>query len=278
MTLAFTIPCADAEYINGDLRIPKQNNVPLIFILHGFKGFKDWAFFPYVAEELTKAGAITVCANTSHNGHKPGSDIVDYPDKFAQNTIGRELSDTTLLIKSFIEKSPHVFPEQWSDKWNGSIYILGHSRGGAIAILSAESIPAISKVALWNSIANVDRYTPRQKEQWHKNDMFVVENSRTGQELCMNVDYLIDLELHAEQYSLERALSEMQQNIIIVHGEQDMTVNVRDAQKLAQFAGNKAHIKFIPNTGHTFGAVHPMVDIPAGLIQALKSTKEFFFQ
>lgn len=273
---SFSIICDDNEAIHGDIRFRQDGSFPIICILHGFKGFKDWAFFPHIATELTKQGAITFCANTSLNGHAPGSDIVDYPDSFARNTISREISDLSRMISLILSCDDSVFAQDWKQCWNGELYILGHSRGGGIAILLSSLFPEIKKVALWNSIAAFDRYTSRQKEQWLKNGKFVVENSRTGQALAMNVSYLQDILLHAELYSLERAMHDSQARFLIVHAEQDMTVPLRDGQLLAEYASNKAMLHIIPQTGHTFGTVHPMHEIPVGLHQALQATKEFF--
>ena len=41
---------------------------PCIVICHGFKGFKNWAFFPLLAESLAYAGYIAITFNFSRNG------------------------------------------------------------------------------------------------------------------------------------------------------------------------------------------------------------------
>ena len=44
---SFALINNDNEYLRGDLRYREDaRNVPTIIICHGFKGFKDWGFFP----------------------------------------------------------------------------------------------------------------------------------------------------------------------------------------------------------------------------------------
>ena len=38
---------------------------------HGFKGFKDWGFFPHLADRLARAGLVAVSFNFSGSGVGP---------------------------------------------------------------------------------------------------------------------------------------------------------------------------------------------------------------
>lgn len=80
--------------IRGDIRLPKpQLPAPVLFICHGFKGFKDWGFFPVLAEKLAEAGFVTVTFNFSMNGI--GEDLENFTEleKFSLNTFSREQED-----------------------------------------------------------------------------------------------------------------------------------------------------------------------------------------
>ena len=41
---------------------------PAVVIVHGFKGFKDWGFFPLVAQRLAAAGHAAVSFNFTGSG------------------------------------------------------------------------------------------------------------------------------------------------------------------------------------------------------------------
>ena len=67
------------------------------------------------------------------------------------------------------------------------IFLLGHSRGGAIAILSADRITEIKKIA---TLAAVDNLVKRLSntmslEEWKLKGLRYIENSRTKQQMPM---------------------------------------------------------------------------------------------
>ena len=84
----FTREPRPGDVIRGDLRIP-EGPPPrsAVVVVHGFKGFKDWGFFPYTCERLAAAGHSVVSFNMSHNG--VGSDLQSFTDleRFGSNTL-----------------------------------------------------------------------------------------------------------------------------------------------------------------------------------------------
>ena len=49
---AFEVPGPEGGTLRGDVRQPRGATGSAIVVCHGFKGFKDWGFFPYLAERL----------------------------------------------------------------------------------------------------------------------------------------------------------------------------------------------------------------------------------
>ncbi len=66
---------------------------PAVVICHGFKGFMEWAFFPYLATLLAERGFVSVRVNLSGSGLLPGEDRVSDPAAFRRNTHSREVAD-----------------------------------------------------------------------------------------------------------------------------------------------------------------------------------------
>ncbi|MBK9249589.1 MAG: alpha/beta hydrolase [Ignavibacteria bacterium] len=266
-----SIESVSGKPITADIRYTDSSvPQPVVLVFHGFKGFKDWGFFPFVCSEFARRGSICVCMNFSLNGYAQDSDKVNYPDDFARNTISLEIEEARLTLRKIIDSFSAEFPQ-----WNGEIYLLGHSRGGGIALLTGvlES-NTVSKVVVWNSIGTFERFSERQKRLWRETGTFEVENSRTHQTLGMNVEFLNDIELHSKEFLLDSAAKSLGAKLLIIHGEQDMTVPVREAKKLAEI--NKAiSVQLIANTGHTFGAVHPF-ELPTTALQsAIEHTSRF---
>ncbi|HEX9709632.1 MAG TPA: alpha/beta hydrolase, partial [Candidatus Thermoplasmatota archaeon] len=62
-----------------------------VVVVHGFKGFKDWGFFPHVARRLAAAGHAAVVFNFSGAGVGRDTEHFADLDGFARNTLSREL-------------------------------------------------------------------------------------------------------------------------------------------------------------------------------------------
>ncbi len=65
----FTLESRRAEPIHGDVRLPEGPGPhPVVVCCHGFKGFKDWGFHPWLGATLAEAGLAAVHFNFSRNG------------------------------------------------------------------------------------------------------------------------------------------------------------------------------------------------------------------
>jgi len=266
------------EYIAGDIYFPIQTNrkIPVVFISHGFKGWKDWGFFPYVSERIAKAGAIAVCFNYSLSDIKEGSDLVSDIDKFANNTISQELEDLNILINSFNDLTIPEF--QGLEKyWNNDIYLLGHSMGGGISLITAKTNLSVKKVALWSSVAKFDRYTERQKDIWKKKGLIEFANRKTNQMLRMNHSYLEDVNNNQDLFNLPNTIAGLNTPVLLIHGRQDVTVPLKEAEMLIKADRNNIiTTEIIEKTGHTYGIEHPFQGTTPALEKAINKTIEFF--
>lgn len=232
--------------------IENIETAPCVIASHGFKGFKDWGFWPYAAERIADKGFCVITFNFSHNG--VGESLLEFTelDKFALNTMSLEVSELNEITNAY--KSG-----QFGRTKNSKIALLGHSRGGGVSIITAGMRDDIDALILWASVSKIDRYTARQKEQWRNKGFTEITNSRTGQVMRLDVKILDDIEEHKSgRLSIKQALEKLQSRILIVHGDQDMTVPYEEALEIYQWAGDKkAELCRIESTGHTFHAVHP---------------------
>ena len=246
-------------------------NSPCIILVHGFKGFKDWGFWPLFAEYLSKNGYFVISFNFSHNGI--GENLLEFTelDKFAENTFSLEISELSELIEAYRNN-------YFGETINKKIGLLGHSRGGAISILTSALDDKISALAVWASVSNLDRYSERQKQKWRKEGVFKVKNMRTKQIMNLNVSLLEDIEKNGSVLlNIEKAISGLNRPLLIAHGDQDLAVPYKEAELLYSWS-DKANSELfsISGTGHTFGMEHP--DIGSNdKFEALKNkTLQFF--
>ena len=269
----FSISLGDGE-LHGDLHYAGHSSCPILLIIHGFRGSKNWGFFPTIAEEFAQNGSIVISWNMSLNGYSKNSQYIDQPDNFARNTITQEMVDTQSIIDSILQDD-RIISGDIRSHWNGDIHVLGHSRGGGIGILISAKNPSIKKLALWNTISRFGRFTERQKKLWSETGTFPIDETEDGKVIAMNYTYISDLEFHSDEYSPLRAITEVSADILIVHAEQDMTVPIREAYAL-QEKSHSAHMHSIPQAGHIFGCTHPFTEMTSSLRDAIDTTTAFF--
>lgn len=52
-TYSCTISNSSGDVIRGNVHLPDNpKGAPVVILCHGFKGFKDWGFFPITADRL----------------------------------------------------------------------------------------------------------------------------------------------------------------------------------------------------------------------------------
>lgn len=244
---------------------------PCLILVHGFKGFKDWGFWPHTAEFFSENGFNVLSFNFSHNGVSDSFTEFDELDKFAQNTISLEIDELNEIVDSVhsgLIKSLNC----------NSIGLIGHSRGGAISILVSEKNKNVNALAVWASVAKLDRYTERQKKEWREKGFIEVLNSRTNQLMRLNVSLLEDIEYNKDtSLNIEKAVKNLSKPFLIVHGEQDLTVPVQEGKLLFEFSNKYlTEIEIISSTGHTFDVVHPFKSSNQKFDRVLSKTLEFF--
>ena len=269
----FSISLGDGV-LHGDLHYAGHTSCPILLIIHGFRGSKNWGFFPTIAEEFAQNGSIVLTWNMSLSGYSDNAQYIDQPENFARNTITQEVVDTQSIIDSILQDD-RIISGDIRSHWNGDIHVLGHSRGGGIGILISAENPSIKKLALWNTISRFGRFTERQKKLWSETGTFPIDETEDGKVIAMNYTYISDLEFHSDEYSPLRAITEVSADILIVHAEQDMTVPIREAYAL-QEKSHSAHMHSIPQAGHIFGCTHPFTEMTSSLRDAIDTTTAFF--
>jgi dipeptidyl aminopeptidase/acylaminoacyl peptidase len=253
------------------LGIENLNSSQCIIYVHGFKGFKDWGFVPYTCEYFAKNGFFVISFNFSHNG--VGEELTEFTEmeKFAENTYSLEITELSEIINAY---SDNFFGKTKNDK----IGLLGHSRGGAISLLTSVNKKEIGAVALWASISKIDRYTERLKKEWEENGYIEVLNTRTNQLMRLNVSLLRDIEKNNnDKLNIEKAARELKRPLFIAQGEEDMTVPFEEAEKLYEWSDKSVTEFFrISGTGHTFGTQHPFTGSNPKFERLLEKTTDFF--
>lgn len=127
----FEIPAGEDAVLRCSHFPAQEAPKSLIVIAHGYKGFKDWGMFPYIATTLSQDHEV-ITFNFSHAGI--GEDLLHFTEleKFARNTFRRELKDIEILL-SYLSQHPKF----------GSLplFLLGHSLEGEFVWSTRLTIP-----------------------------------------------------------------------------------------------------------------------------------------
>jgi pimeloyl-ACP methyl ester carboxylesterase len=264
----FEITGAEGKPITGDYTFKSNTtHVPTIIFIHGFKGFKDWGAHNVMADFFAENGYRYLKFNLSHSGvsKENPNDVTDL-DSFAANTVSKELYDIQKVIEFALEKF-----------LDSPISLIGHSRGGGLAILEAAKDKHIANLITWSSIADFSSlWKKEQEEDWINTGTIYVENARTKEKMPLNKSLLEDLNEHKDEYNILKSAKKVNVPWLIVHGDNDVNVDFSVAQTLAQ-KQLKAQIQKIEGANHVYGASHPYTSsqLPDHLQQVADRTLSF---
>jgi pimeloyl-ACP methyl ester carboxylesterase len=259
--MLFTISSDEGLPIHGNLDLPPHVR-GLVVVVHGFKGFKDWGFFPWLSEYLC-AQRFGVCRfNMSRSGVGEGSEDFDRLDLFADDTYTAQIADLRAVIRHV--QSQHALP----------LFLLGHSRGGGVALLGAREVPLLRGVITWSAISHADRWDPVTKAKWRQEGHMDVVNARTRQIMRMSPRILDDYDANSSKLDILAATQHVGVPLLVIHGGRDESVPVAEAAQIAAAAPDASHL-VIANASHTYNAIHPLVHVPAELALAAAVTARF---
>ncbi len=97
----------------------------LVVLVHGFQGFKDWGFFPWLSEYLCASGCVS-----------------------ARFTVTGETYEAQ--VRNVVAAAGDAV-----SRFRGlPLFLLGHSLGGAISLIAAREIEALAGVITWSAIGD----------------------------------------------------------------------------------------------------------------------------
>ncbi|MEK3721586.1 alpha/beta hydrolase [Paenibacillus sp. FSL H8-0034] len=272
---AFTLEAGQLEtgeklFIRGEVRVvPDQSGPsPVLLICHGFKSFKEWGFFPYIATRFAERGYYVITFNFSCNG----VNVTDFDEleRFAVNTFSREQQDLEVILQALLANKLPLADA--ADK--ESIHLWGHSKGGGTAIIFAAEHPQVKSVLTWNGIGFTDLFDDTFKKQLEEYGIAYVANVRTKQEMPIKAVFYEDLMDNKERFDIVKRLAGLTIPVQQIQGDQDSLRLMEGFQQMR--AGDDKHsVVTIAGGNHTFGAVHPFKGTTPQLEQAIQASLQF---
>jgi pimeloyl-ACP methyl ester carboxylesterase len=266
--LATRVPCADGLSMGLDLYAPEGESPPLpvTVVCHGFKGFKDWGFFPPLCERLAGHGRALAVFDFSHNGvgDRPGE--FDRLDLFARQTLTRHVQDLGTVLDFLDSDFARGANLQRARHFN----VVGHSLGGAVAVLRAAEDARITQVTTLNGVAQLPRFTPEQIAEGRRAGKLAVKNQRTGQDMPLELSWLDD----CARQDIEGAATQIFVPALVIQGEADPGVTPAEGRQLNEWIPG-SRLVMVPGADHVFGAKHPFAGWTPALEQVARELDAF---
>jgi uncharacterized protein len=249
---------------------------PVILFVHGFKGFKDWGHFNLLARYFANDGFVFIKANLSHNGTTPESPLVFKDlEAFGKNNFTIELSDIE-AITDYLFSGASAIPE--SEMNLDHFFILGHSRGGGLALIKASEESRIKGVATWASMGLFEKlWKTIDIQEWQQKGVHYIQNSRTGQSMPVFYQLFEDWDSNKERLNIKEAVWHLTKPCLIIHGMDDESVPASVAFELHE-RNPETELLVIENANHTFGGYHPYDknELPEHSLLIAQKTAAFF--
>lgn len=254
-----------------DIRYEEDKKRPLIVFLHGFKGFKDWGHFNLISSYLASHGFAVLKMNFSHNGTSP-LDLHNFVnlDAFGNNNFTKELGDIDDILN-------HVHKEFASFIDLEQIFLLGHSKGGATAIIKSNESDLIKKTATLASVIKLKERYAENLDEWKKEGVLYIPNARTNQEMPLFYQLAEDVLDNEERFNIESILKDYYKPLLMLHGAKDETVKLEEFLAIENL-NKEIDTYLIPDTNHTFDGSHPYEEDELHIytVEALDKVIQFF--
>jgi pimeloyl-ACP methyl ester carboxylesterase len=208
-----------------------------VILCHGMESNKNSEKLVWLGAALAGRGILALRFDFSYAGESSG--------KFEDITYSGEVDDLRAAYALVQSRQP------------GRIAILGSSMGGSVALLFAAEEPAIAALVTVAAPVHPEQFpartlTPKQIEQWRNQGFTVYHGQR------LNVSLLDDL----ERIHVLDAAARIACPVLIIHGDSDEVVPVREAHELNGCLPNAKQLLILP------GADHRLSD-PANMQRAL---------
>jgi pimeloyl-ACP methyl ester carboxylesterase len=228
-----------------------------------------------MAKQFAEAGFCFIKFNFSHNGGTLQQPI-DFPDleAFGNNNYSIELDDLDCVLNWIYVSLDLKTKVNFDD-----ITLIGHSRGGGIAVIKSEEDFRIKKLITLAGVSDFKvRFNEGSKEflEWKDKGIKYVLNGRTHQQMPHYFQFYEDFINNEKRLTIKRAATNLKIPHLIVHGSKDTSVLIDEAKALHKW-NPKSKLAMIENADHVFGVSHPWEkeSLPLEFIEAIQVMIDF---
>lgn len=214
------------DTLSGVLRHPPTSaSRGAVILCHGMESDKNSEKLIYLSEALASRGILALRFDFSFVGESSA--------KFEDITYSGEVEDLGAAYAFVQNRDP------------GKIAILGSSMGGSVALLFAAEEPAVAALVTVAAPVHPEQFprrilTPKQIDQWRNQGFTLYHGQR------LNVSLLHDL----EKINVCEAVKRITCPVLIVHGDADELVPVKEAHELHGCLNHLKHLLVLRGGDH----------------------------
>ena len=224
--------------------MPSSDPKGIILIAHGFKGYKDYGMFPWLAQQFVDHGHTVHRFNFSHSGMTDSDGPFERPELFERDTWNFQVEDLAILTR---ELGQDDLP----------VTILGHSRGGVSCLLAAgRGAVEVDGVISLSAPATCNPMTSHAQQELLTQGFIEALSSRTDQMLHVGRAFLQDQLDDPASHDLLPLVETNDSRILVIHVEIDPTVSVESAVAIAA-AGQATTLVRIQKGDHVYNTPNP---------------------
>lgn len=248
----WTVRGSEALPLLGDAHLPAQPTACVV-MLHGYMGYKDYGFIPVLAERLAAGGSIVHRFNFAHSGMTNAIETFERPDLFERQTWNAQVYDTLCVLAAVRDGT---LPGSGLP-----LFLLGHSRGGVTALLTAGrhqglGLAGVITLAAPAACCNL---AEDERKAWLEQGYTTATSGRTGQRMRISSRWLEEQVADPEGHDVLVQASRRGFPLLCVHGSADETVPFASASQIIEAAGGGARLVRIEAGNHVFAMPNPPV-------------------
>lgn len=241
--------------MEGEIHLPpgEREDLPLLIFSPDLLLPRTWGFYPFLASQVGRKHPFLLY-NPSLSGFQGEGALVAEPEKLARYTPKKELRDIERILAALKEGrlpgSSRIDP--------GKVFLSGHGKGAALALLAAEGNPSVRGVLCMSALSTLLRFSPSHREEMEKNGYLLVEAPLSGQEVRLSREFLEEVEKEKDRLSLQRVVQALEVPLVFMHGEEDLEVSVKESESLYHWSRkDRTRLVLMEKVGHGFGGEHP---------------------
>lgn len=250
MSTPFTLKNSHNLDLLGDTHFPTDPPTACVIVLHGLKGYKDYGFIPILSHDLCDAGMLVHRFNTSTSGMTNETDRFAREDLFSLDTWNRQVEDIVRVVQAI-----------GNDELEGNglpIFIIGHSRGGASALLATGrhgSELNLAGVITINAIDRCLRMTKTDQDDLLDRGYIITPSARTKQDLRIKSTWLSEQLDDPDGHDVLLQASKIACPVCVIHGEQDEAVDLSAGRAIANACNTD--VKVLDSGNHVLNMPNP---------------------